>query len=108
EILAILGCCSECVADNFSNRSICIYSDSQATLKALVNRKLSSSLLSECRDMIQLLSTQCNVRLIWIPGRRGFQGNEKAGELARIASDSPFVGAEPCVPVSCSTPKMNC
>src|SRR6201992_1869392 len=55
EILGILGCCLECVADNFSNRSVCIYSDSQATLKALVNRKLSSSLLLECRDMIQLL-----------------------------------------------------
>lgn len=35
------------------------------------------------------------MELRWIPGRRGYEGNEKAEELAKKETITPFIDTEP-------------
>ena len=41
--------------------------------------------------------------LTWIPGHMGFDGNEKADELARKGTENTFCGPEPCVALTKDT-----
>ena len=40
------------------------------------------------------------VCLTWVPGHTGIPGNERADQLARLASSEAFVGPEPALPIS--------
>lgn len=57
----------------------------------------------ECRDVLDLLSENTQVTLIWIPGYSDIGGDETADELARVASDIPLLGTEPGIAVSLPT-----
>ena len=43
------------------------------------------------------------VRLVWVPGHCGIEGNERVHLLAKQASSSCFIGPEPSVGISVST-----
>jgi len=48
-----------------------------------------------------------NLRLLWVPGYCGFEGNEKADLLAKQASASSFTGPEPVFGLSITTFRTN-
>ena len=74
-----------------SKLQITFFSDSQAALKALENPTIKSKTVQKCFNELQKLGSNNVVKLCWIPGHQGIEGNEVADELARrgAMSDSP-------------------
>jgi len=83
EAKAITTCAEEILKQNIKDKDIHIYSDSQAVLKALIKHKTTSKTIQECIDKLKEVGQFNKIELIWIPGHEGFEGNEKADELAR-------------------------
>lgn len=106
EVYAILECTKICLKRNYRNCNICIFSDSQAALKALNSVSCSSNLVWECTKLLQQLTERNTVNLYWVPGHSGIEGNEKADELARIGSTMSFTGPEPFCGVSMCALKL--
>jgi len=97
EIYAILQRACENIRRPYKNKRILIFSDSQATLKALSSPKVTSGLVSECLDALTALFSLNEVTLAWVPGHRGIPGNDEADKLARQASAMPLLGLEPAL-----------
>ncbi|MBZ5796184.1 RNAse HI domain-containing protein, partial [Burkholderia contaminans] len=97
EVYAILHCAKENITRSYTNKRIDILSDSQAALKAITNPKVTSRLVWECQRELTRLADHNKVTLTWVPGHTGIEGNEKADELARQGSSTPFTGAEPAL-----------
>ncbi|KAI4463190.1 hypothetical protein MML48_4g00016016 [Holotrichia oblita] len=95
EVYAILQCAHTMNVKAVTNRRIHIMSDSQAALKALLSRKVSSRLVTECLDELVKLSNRNKVWLTWIPGHQGIEGNARADELAKRGSEMEMYGPEP-------------
>lgn len=82
------------------NKNINICTDSQACLKALKSHSFTSRLMIECLKRVTEISETNNVSLVWVPGHRDIEGNEKADKLARDGSLTPFLGPEPAFGLS--------
>jgi ribonuclease HI len=82
-----------------TNKTICIYSDSQAALLAFKLHTVSSRLVRQCRNSLHGLFIHNWVQLFWVPGHCGVIGNEEADSLAGVESKSNFCWPEPCLPV---------
>src|SRR5262249_12043648 len=91
EIMGILSATVKALSTN-NEAPLIIFTDSQATLKALRNHKVSSALLSDCFDTLQSVANYRQTSLAWVPGHMGIEGNEKADELARKGSSSAPIG----------------
>lgn len=100
EVWAITACARFLYDQKVTNREVFVCSDSQAALRALEASKVSSRLVNQCRVMLTKLAVQNSVKLIWVPGHMGLEGNEKADELAREAAEMVPVGPEPFIPIS--------
>ena len=98
EIYAILLCARQLQEE--VNQSICICSDSQGALKALNAIRITSMLVSETVDALQVLSVHNGVRLLWVPGHCNIVGNERADQLAKQAAAIDFIGPEPVLGLS--------
>ena len=72
-----------------------IMSDSQAVIKALTNVESDSKLVRECLSAIKQLTVRNKLRICWVPGHIGVEGNEIADELARKGASTRFIGPEP-------------
>ena len=81
-------------------RKISIFCDNQACIKALTSPRTRSKLTMECTDQLNTLGEENDVTLVWVPGHRGIEGNEKADTLAKEASMTTFTGAEPALPIA--------
>jgi ribonuclease HI len=102
EIYAILVCSEKFRNSQLQDKTICICSDSKASLLAVSSYMISSSLVSQCWHSLQELSSTNRVYLVWVPGHSDIEGNEKADKLARKGSKLNFCGPEPCLPLSTS------
>ena len=87
--------------------SVAICFDSQAALKSLSSAKVTSALVAQTVEELQLVYMHNNLRLLWVPGNCGFEGNEKADLLAMQASASNFTGPEPVLGLSITTFRTN-
>jgi ribonuclease HI len=75
-----------------------LFSDSQAAFKALNSFLIKSKLVWNCFQLLLKLAEQNKVKLMWVPGQRGVEDNEKADQLAKLGADEPLLGPEPfCV-----------
>lgn len=100
EIMAICTCAGENIKMGLTHKEIHIFSDSQAALKAIKSYKTNSKITWECQNTLLELARNNRVHLGWVPGHRGIVGNEKADQLAKTGSTTPFVGPEPVVGIN--------
>lgn len=70
-------------------------SDSQAALNAMKSASCTSKHVWECIQSLQHLACRNQVKLFWVPGHSGIEGNEQADMLARLGSSHQFIGPEP-------------
>uniref|UniRef100_A0ABD2WBT4 RNase H type-1 domain-containing protein n=1 Tax=Trichogramma kaykai TaxID=54128 RepID=A0ABD2WBT4_9HYME len=92
--MAILGCSYRMTELVTENKRISICSDSQAALRALDSRTVTSRLVWECKKALGALAAKNKVRLMWVPGHMGIRGNEKADRLANLGSRNIPEGPE--------------
>ena len=69
--------------NKIKNKKIDIHSDSQAAIKSLTRRKIINSTVLDCIRSLNILSETNTVTVNWIPGHRGYEGNEIADKLAK-------------------------
>lgn len=103
EVFAINECSRIICSSNTKNKTIFIFSDSQAALKALSSPVIRSKLVQETVMSLSELARKNTVILHWIPAHKGYDGNEKADILAKDGASKPFVGPEPFCGVNKST-----
>jgi ribonuclease HI len=94
KVYAIKACVKENLEVNYRNMNIYILSDSQAALKALDKHQIYSDVVWDCYQTLMELSNHNRVQLVWVPGHESIAGNETADQLAKIASEHPFIEPE--------------
>ncbi|CAB0007833.1 unnamed protein product [Nesidiocoris tenuis] len=95
EVLAIDICAQELLRRGTKNARICIFSDSQAALKAISAFSHKSRLTWDCLNTLKALARDNRITLTWVLGHAGIKGNEKADSLAKLGAESLPTGPEP-------------
>jgi len=86
EVFAIWSCGLELLSNPLIGQNINICSDSRAAIQALSAEKVSSQLVLECKTILETLSLENNIHLIWVPGHSDVPGNKEADQLARLGA----------------------
>ena len=79
--------------------SIGIFSDSQASIKALMKISTKSAIVQQCIEALNMLGYNNTVCVSWIKGHNNCAGNVLADLQAKKAARKSFVGPEPVLPV---------
>ncbi|XP_060521342.1 uncharacterized protein LOC132698988 [Cylas formicarius] len=95
EITALEHCAREIKTRKIRNKSIAIYTDSQAAIKAPQSNKITSKLVLDCHKALNEIASQSKVTLSWVQGHEGHKGNEGADDAAREGSSMRLIGPEP-------------
>jgi hypothetical protein len=99
-MLSIKNCAEDLQKIDSDEREITIFSDSQASLRALDKDETRSQLTLDCHRALSKLAEKKKVTLRWVPGHEGIEGNERADTLAKEGASSLPQGPEPFLPVS--------
>jgi hypothetical protein len=86
--------------DRSSQVSIRVFSDSQAALRSIQSAKINDSINLVLR--IRKKIRNATIALHWVPGHEGIMGNERANELAQLATanEQPMPSPAEGVPIS--------
>ncbi|XP_067142881.1 uncharacterized protein [Centruroides vittatus] len=68
-----------------THRNLIIYTDSRAALHTLNNKKTKSALATDLINLTNDTGRHKEIIFNWIPGHRGYEGNELADKLAKKA-----------------------
>ena len=100
EMLAIWTAIKGIPDDRSSQVRIRVFSDSQAALQSIQSAKVNDSinLVLKIREKIR----NATISLHWVPGHEGIMGNERANELAQLATADiqPVPSPAEVVPIS--------
>jgi ribonuclease HI len=100
ELLAIWMVIKGIPNDRSSQVRIRVFSDSQSALQSIQNSKVNDSinLVLKIREKIR----NATISLHWVPGHEGIMGNERANELAQMATadTQPMPPPAETVPIS--------
>ena len=75
--------------NNLEGREVVFYTDSLSSIQALQNKFLKSRTLIQCHSALEDLGARNSVRVRWIPGHEGHDGNERADKLAKEGTIAP-------------------
>jgi ribonuclease HI len=86
--------------DSNSQIQIRVFSDSQGALQSIQNRRINDSINLVMRIREKIGKT--NFSLHWVPGHENIRGNERANELAQMATENtqPIPAPAETVPIS--------
>jgi ribonuclease HI len=65
--------------------------------------EIKSKLVWECYENLQKVGENNDLALSWVPVHYNIEGNEKADQLAKLASNTVVFGPEPFCGISLST-----
>ena len=77
------------IVDQQGFNSANIYTDSQSVVKFLESgpQAVKTALTNEIWNLLSKLSTnEKEIRIVWVPGHAGLEGNEKVDEIAKNAT----------------------
>lgn len=94
EAYAISENCDLLIKRQIVKKKILICSDSESAIKAISSCKLSAKSVLRGREILDTLSENNEVSLVWVPGHSDIPGNEKADELARAGGNTSFIGPD--------------
>ena len=77
EMLAINIAATSLLTANIANRTVSIFVDSQAAIKALNSTTIRSSLVMVTRANLNTLGLTNCVTVCWVPGHENYEGNEQ-------------------------------
>ena len=106
EVYAIELCAVMLMERQAANKTIRIFSDSQAALKALDSGFCVSRTVWSCRKKLNDLGACNSVTLVWIPRHTGLEGNERVDALAKAGAEAEFIRPEPVLAITNSTAKQ--
>jgi len=86
-----------------NNSSIAICSDSLSSIQAVSAAKVTTGTVADAMQALKTLAIYNSLRLVWVPGHCGVEGNERADLLAKEAASTPFIGPEPSLWISTTT-----
>ena len=92
ETTAVKICAEEMINSNVSGRNIFIFSDSQATIKAISKSTISTTTVKECVDKLNFLGKSNTLTISWVPVHSGVLGYEIADELANEGTELEEIG----------------
>lgn len=99
ETFAVLLGASETLPRDAVGQDVCIFSDSESMIKALMSPVVTSKLVKECKEYLNEVGQTNKITIVWVPGHSGVEGNELADEMARTGSSSLACGPDPQIPI---------
>lgn len=88
-------CTHECLLRHTKRVQIYTVSDSPVALKALGFYTCASTMMYYCKQALTQMATYNKVNLMWAPGPKGIELNEKADSLSKHGAKTPFLGGNP-------------